>query len=270
MGPSSSRTSASGARAGPPGSRDPACGATAGAGRRPGPAPARPARERVQRRSRRALDPAAGSALFRVTGARLGGGTRNLAVAVASGVRGSSPSEAGASEATMSAPVTADSSARACPRPPWPAPQRRRRPGRCPNRPRRCAGACAVRSRQSRVPARPGFCSSGSRGGALLVACGMCGSGQLAGSAAGVSASSSALRATASSVAVSPRFIRRTPFVCRPAFRTSRAEVRITPPVEVIAYSSSSRPTMSAPTSVPRLRSYWRVSTPLPPRPCTG
>ena len=43
-------------------------------------------------------------------------------------------------------------------------------------------------------------------------------------------ASSSALRATASSVAVSPRFIRRTPLVCRPALRTSRAEVRITPP----------------------------------------
>ena len=41
---------------------------------------------------------------------------------------------------------------------------------------------------------------------------------------------------------VSPRFIRRTPFVCRPALRTSRAEVRITPPVEVIAYSSSSMP----------------------------
>ena len=43
-------------------------------------------------------------------------------------------------------------------------------------------------------------------------------------------ASSSALRATAIRVVPSPRFISRTPFVCRPALRTSLALVRMTPP----------------------------------------
>jgi len=42
-----------------------------------------------------------------------------------------------------------------------------------------------------------------------------------------------------------PRFINRTPLVCRPALRTCFAAVRITPPTDVIAYSSSSSSTMS-------------------------
>ncbi len=55
------------------------------------------------------------------------------------------------------------------------------------------------------------------------------------GPAASGSAASSALRAIATSVDPSSRFIRRTPFVCLPALRTSLAVVRMTPPVEVIA-----------------------------------
>ena len=106
-------------------------------------------------------------------------GTRNLAVAVASGSRGSSPSEAGASEATMSAPETVEPRPTPSPRsvpapPPAPSPPPRcRRPDRCPRRSRRSVRASAGRSRSIRGPARPGFCSSGSRGGALLVACGV-------------------------------------------------------------------------------------------------
>ena len=49
------------------------------------------------------------------------------------------------------------------------------------------------------------------------------------------SAFSSALRAMANRVSPSPRFINRTPLVCRPALRTWRAAVRITPPPDVIA-----------------------------------
>ncbi|COY72466.1 Uncharacterised protein [Mycobacterium tuberculosis] len=46
--------------------------------------------------------------------------------------------------------------------------------------------------------------------------------------------------------------------------------MRITPPPEVTAYSSLSSSTINAPTNLPRRRSYMTVSTPLPPRPCTG
>ena len=46
---------------------------------------------------------------------------------------------------------------------------------------------------------------------------------------------SSALRATAIKVVLSPRFISRTPFVCRPALRTCSARVLMTPPLEVMA-----------------------------------
>src|SRR6202140_1198776 len=67
---------------------------------------------------------------------------------------------------------------------------------------------------------------------------------------------SSAFRAMATSVSPSPRFINRTPLVWRPALRTCRAAVRITPPPEVIAYNSVSSSTICAPTSVPRRRSY--------------
>src|ERR1700738_2237689 len=67
---------------------------------------------------------------------------------------------------------------------------------------------------------------------------------------------SSAFRATATSVSPSPRFINRPPLVWRPALRTCRAAVRITPPPEVIAYNSVSLSTICAPTSVPRRRSY--------------
>ena len=55
----------------------------------------------------------------------------------------------------------------------------------------------------------------------------------------------SALRAMASRVPPSPRFIRRTPLVWRPALRTSLAVVRMTPPLAVMAYSSSSISTMA-------------------------
>src|ERR1700757_1470230 len=77
------------------------------------------------------------------------------------------------------------------------------------------------------------------------------------GSASAALTPSSALRATATSVSPSPKFINRTPLVWRPALRTCRAAVRITPPPEVIAYNSVSSSTTSAPTSVPRRRSYW-------------
>ncbi len=49
------------------------------------------------------------------------------------------------------------------------------------------------------------------------------------------SSGSSALRAIASSVSPSPRFINRTPLVWRPALRTCLAAVRITPPPVVMA-----------------------------------
>ena len=49
------------------------------------------------------------------------------------------------------------------------------------------------------------------------------------------SSGSSALRAIASSESPSARFIRRTPLVCRPALRTCLANVRITPPLDVMA-----------------------------------
>ena len=75
---------------------------------------------------------------------------------------------------------------------------------------------------------------------------------------------------SAISVSPSPRFINRTPLVCRPALRTWRAAVRMTPPPEVMAYSSVSSSTINAPTRLPRLRSYWIVRMPLPPRPWTG
>ena len=84
------------------------------------------------------------------------------------------------------------------------------------------------------------------------------------------SSGSSALRATATIVTPSGRFISRTPMVCRCARRTSRALVRITPPLDVIAYTSSSGRTASAPTSPPRVDTIRAVSTPLPPRPCSG
>ena len=64
---------------------------------------------------------------------------------------------------------------------------------------------------------------------------------------------SSALRAMAISVVPSPRFINRTPLVCRPALRTWRAAVRMTPPPEVMAYNSVSSSTINAPTRLPRL-----------------
>src|ERR1700693_1960095 len=67
---------------------------------------------------------------------------------------------------------------------------------------------------------------------------------------------SSAFRAMATSVSPSPRFINRTPLVWRPALRTCRAAVRITPPPAAIAYNSVSSSTICAPTSVPRRRSY--------------
>ncbi|SKV81654.1 Uncharacterised protein [Mycobacteroides abscessus subsp. abscessus] len=54
----------------------------------------------------------------------------------------------------------------------------------------------------------------------------------------------------------SPRFISRTPLVWRPALRTCFAMVRMTPPPEVMAYSSDSSSTTSAPTREPRRGSY--------------
>src|SRR5690606_14809416 len=74
---------------------------------------------------------------------------------------------------------------------------------------------------------------------------------------------SSALRATASSVVPSSRFINRTPLVCLPALRTCLAAVRMTPPLDVMANNSSSASTISAATSFPRRSSYCNVSTPL-------
>ncbi len=58
--------------------------------------------------------------------------------------------------------------------------------------------------------------------------------------------------------------------VCRPDCLISAAEVRMTPPAEVIAKTSSSGCTIRAPTSSPRLSTIRAVSTPRPPRPWTG
>src|SRR5699024_9277332 len=49
------------------------------------------------------------------------------------------------------------------------------------------------------------------------------------------SSGSSALRAMANSASSAARFIRRTPLVCRPALRTCLANVRMIPPLEVMA-----------------------------------
>ena len=64
--------------------------------------------------------------------------------------------------------------------------------------------------------------------------------------------------------------MRRHPHRLARARRTSRATVRSTPPFEVMAYSSSSGCTISAPTSAPRVETIRAVKTPLPPLPCTG
>ena len=58
--------------------------------------------------------------------------------------------------------------------------------------------------------------------------------------------------------------------VCRPDCLTSPALVLITPPPDVIAKISSPGCTISAPTSSPRASTIFAVTTPRPPRPCTG
>jgi len=69
-----------------------------------------------------------------------------------------------------------------------------------------------------------------------------------------------------------PSFIKRTPLGLPAGFcETWRAVVRMTPPTEVMAYSlavvvDDERPNKPATPG----RSYMTVSTPLPPRPCSG
>src|SRR6266567_5745797 len=81
---------------------------------------------------------------------------------------------------------------------------------------------------------------------------------------------SSALRAIATSVCPAARFTSRTPIVWRDDCLTSAAVVLITPPADVIAYTSSSGPTISAPINSPRASTIRAVTTPRPPRPLTG
>ena len=58
--------------------------------------------------------------------------------------------------------------------------------------------------------------------------------------------------------------------VCRPDCLISAAAVLITPPPDVMANTSSSGRTISAPTSSPLVSTIRAVSTPLPPLPWTG
>ena len=85
------------------------------------------------------------------------------------------------------------------------------------------------------------------------------------------SSGSSALRAIATRVTPSGRSINLTPIVFRSRVRrTGFTGVRITPPLDVIAKSSSSALIITAPTSPPRRCVILAVRTPLPPRPWTG
>ena len=84
------------------------------------------------------------------------------------------------------------------------------------------------------------------------------------------SPSSSTLRSMASSSVPSARLTRRTPLVARDVARISLTRVRMMSPAEVTAKISSSLDTTSAPMIAPRFGSYFRVSTPWPPRPCAA
>src|SRR6202045_4911359 len=154
----------------------------------------------------------------------------------------------------------------------------RRAGGGCCDRPfaPRCQGGTSPRSVTGAGFDSPGFACPGLARGADPLDRGPGGGGPLplpgsfgeltsapyvveygsAATAPSVVTTSSAFRAMATSVSPSPRFINPTPLVWRPALRTCRAAVRITPPPEVIAYNSVSSSTICAPTSVPRRRSY--------------
>ena len=72
-------------------------------------------------------------------------------------------------------------------------------------------------------------------------------------------------------VTPSGRSISLTPIVFRSRVRrTGFTGVRMTPPLLVMANSSSSGLITNAPTSPPRRSVIFAVNTPLPPRPCTG
>src|SRR5436190_123845 len=75
----------------------------------------------------------------------------------------------------------------------------------------------------------------------------------------------------ATRVTPSGRSMSLTPIVFRSLVRrTGFTGVRITPPLDVIAKSSSSGLITTAPTSPPRRDVILAVSTPFPPRPCCG
>ena len=78
----------------------------------------------------------------------------------------------------------------------------------------------------------------------------------------------SALRAIATTVSSSASEMNRTPMVTRPVGLTSPTDTRVTPPLAVIARTSSSSSTTSAPTREPRASANFIARTPNPPRPC--